>query len=255
MEVKVMRLNLALFFVGFLGIMSVIPFVSQILAMQQGELPMPLFLLKIISVAQSSLMLLLMVFMGSIFAKKVGLTAPVISAMVHSNSIYTALRPQLIPALVGGVLGGVFILVFLGMLSGYLPADFIQAGAKLAPPWYTKVLYGGITEELLIRWGLMSFLVWCSYRLTQRKGADIKVHNYVLAIILSGIIFGVGHLPVAFALTSEATIPLVLYIVLGNAGFGFIAGYLYWKYGLECAMGAHMLAHVTMIICALLVPL
>ncbi|HAY94733.1 CPBP family intramembrane metalloprotease, partial [Shewanella sp.] len=171
MEVKVMRLNLALFFVGFLGIMSVIPFVSQILAMQQGELPMPLFLLQIISVAQSSLMLLLMVFMGSIFAKKVGLTAPVISAMVHSNSIYTALRPQLIPALVGGVLGGVFILVFLGMLSGYLPADFIQAGAKLAPPWYTKVLYGGITEELLIRWGLMSFLVWCSYRLTQRKGA------------------------------------------------------------------------------------
>lgn len=48
MEVKVMRLNLALFFVGFLGIMSVIPFVSQILAMQQGELPMPLFLLQII---------------------------------------------------------------------------------------------------------------------------------------------------------------------------------------------------------------
>lgn len=33
-----------------------------------------------------------------------------------------------------------------------------------------------------------------------------------------------------------------------NAAFGFIAGYLYWKRGLECAVGVHMIAHITMIV-------
>ncbi len=57
-----------------------------------------------------------------------------------------------------------------------------------------------------------------------------------------------NHLPVAFTLSTEVTIPLVAYIILGNAAFGFIAGYLYWKRGLECAIGAHMIAHITMIV-------
>lgn len=111
-----------------------------------------------------------------------------------------------------------------------------------------KILYGGITEELLIRWGLMSFFVWGSYRITQKVGSEICSYNYVIAIILSALIFGLAHLPVAFILSSELTAPLVAYIVLGNASFGFIAGYLYWKHGLECAIAAHMIAHITMIV-------
>jgi membrane protease YdiL (CAAX protease family) len=146
------------------------------------------------------------------------------------------------------MVGGVFILVFLGVLTKYLPAEFLSASEKLIPPWYTKVLYGGITEELLIRWGVMSFLVWVAYRLTQKSGSDIRSHNYIFAIIVSSLIFGLGHLPVAFALSSVVTIHLVAYIVLGNAAFGFIAGYLYWRRGLECAIGAHVIAHLTMIV-------
>jgi membrane protease YdiL (CAAX protease family) len=53
---------------------------------------------------------------------------------------------------------------------------------------------------------------------------------------------------VAFTLSPEVTAPLVAYIIVGNAAFGFIAGYLYWKRGLECAIAAHMIAHITMII-------
>lgn len=54
----------------------------------------------------------------------------------------------------------------------------------------------------------------------------------------------------AFVYSPEITVPLVAYIILGNAGFGLIGGYLYWKHGLECAIGAHMMAHVTMILAA-----
>jgi len=240
--------SIFLFSLGFLGIVSIVPLIPQLLSLQSAELPMSVEMIQVISVAQSSILLLLMIWLGSVFSKKVGLSAPVIFALAHSENVFDQLKPQILPAVVGGIAGGIFILLFLGTLSSYLPPEFISAGEKLMPPWYTKMLYGGITEELLMRWGLMSFFVWGSYRITQKADSEIRSYNYVIAIILSALIFGLGHLPVAFALSPEVTAPLVAYIILGNAAFGFIAGYLYWKRGLECAIAAHMIAHVTMII-------
>ena len=245
---KNIKPGILLFCFGFLGIVSSIPLIPQLLTMQSAPLPMSVEMIQLISVVQSSVILLLMVWLGSVFSKKVGLTSPVIFALARSEDVYKELKPQIIPAVVGGVVGGTFILIFLGILSDYLPPDFLSAGEKFTPAWYTRLLYGGITEELLIRWGLMSFLVWGLYRLTQKNGSVIRPHNYVLAIIISALIFGMGHLPIAFALSPEITIPLVAYIILGNAAFALVAGYLFWKRGLECAMGAHMIAHITMIV-------
>ncbi|WP_368881717.1 CPBP family intramembrane glutamic endopeptidase [Shewanella algae] len=246
--IKNKKPSILLFSLGFIGIASIVPLIPQLLSLQSAELPMSVEMFQVISVAQSSILLLLMIWLGSVFSKKVGLSAPVVFALARSENAYEQLKSQILPAVIGGILGGIFILLFLGTLSIYLPPEFLSAGDKLMPPWYTKMLYGGITEELLIRWGLMSFFVWASYRISQKVGTEIRSYNYVIAIILSALIFGLGHLPVAFALSPEVTIPLVTYIIFGNAAFGFIAGYLYWKRGLECAIGAHMVAHITMII-------
>jgi hypothetical protein len=53
-----------------------------------------------------------------------------------------------------------------------------------------------------------------------------------------------GHLPIASALGVGLTAPIVAYIIMANSLFGLIAGYLYWKKGLEAAIIAHMFAHV-----------
>lgn len=246
--IKNAKPSILLFFLGFIGIASIVPLIPQLLFLQSAELPLSVEMVQIISVAQSSILLLLMIWLGSVFSKKVGLSAPVVFALARSENAYDQLKPQILPAVVGGIAGGIFILLFLGTLSSYLPPEFLSAGEKLMPPAYMKILYGGITEELLIRWGLMSFFVWGSYRITQKVGSEICSYNYVIAIILSALIFGLAHLPVAFILSSELTAPLVAYIILGNASFGFIAGYLYWKHGLECAIAAHMIAHITMIV-------
>jgi hypothetical protein len=246
--IKSAKPSILLFSLGFIGIASIVPLIPQLLSLQPAELPMSVEMVQVISVAQSSILLLLMIWLGSVFSKKVGLSAPVVFAIARSESALNQLKPQLLPAVIGGVVGGIFILLFSGMLSSYLPPEFISAGEKLMPPWYTKMLYGGITEELLIRWGLMSFFVWGSYRITQKVGSEIRSYNYVIAIVLSALIFGLSHLPVAFTVSPEITASLVAYIILGNAAFGFIAGYLYWKRGLECAIAAHIIAHITMII-------
>jgi membrane protease YdiL (CAAX protease family) len=67
---------------------------------------------------------------------------------------------------------------------------------------------------------------------------------FVLAILISSFIFGLGHLPVAVFLIPETTLALVLFVIVANSAFGLVAGYLYWKYGLEAAIIAHMLCHV-----------
>ncbi len=68
----------------------------------------------------------------------------------------------------------------------------------------------------------------------------------VSAILISSLVFGIGHLPAAFMLFPEATLALTLFVIVGNSAFGLIAGYLYWKKGLESAIIAHALTHVVM---------
>jgi membrane protease YdiL (CAAX protease family) len=145
------------------------------------------------------------------------------------------------------VAGGIGILAFARAFLGHLPREFLESAKGFSPPWYTRILYGGITEEILVRWGLMSFLVWCCFRLTQKSDTGIRSSNYVIAIVLSALIFGAAHLPVASLLSPVLTFQLIIYIILGNAIFGIIAGFLYWRRGLECAILAHVLAHITML--------
>jgi cation:H+ antiporter len=109
------------------------------------------------------------------------------------------------------------------------------------------LLYGGITEELLLRWGLMTLLVWAAWRLLQRSEGEPKSAYVVGVILISSLIFGVGHLPVAYMILPEATFALTLFVIVANSVFGLIAGYLYWKKGLESAMLAHMLTHILLL--------
>jgi membrane protease YdiL (CAAX protease family) len=96
----------------------------------------------------------------------------------------------------------------------------------------------------MLRWGLLTVLVWLLWRFLQKAEGTPNVQYVVLAITISALIFGLGHLPLAFEISPQVTTPLTIYIVVGNTLFGLIAGYLYWQKGLESAMIAHMVFHV-----------
>ena len=114
-------------------------------------------------------------------------------------------------------------------------------------PLLTRLLYGGITEELLLRWGLLTLLVWTAWRIFQRGRGTPRAIYFVSAIVISSFVFGIGHLPVVSALEVDFTLPIVAFIVLANSLFGLIAGYLYWQKGLEAAIIAHMSTHVVIV--------
>lgn len=214
------------------------------------EIPQITPALKLLSLIQPIVLVSAAVLVGVVLAPKVGLSSPVAEAVAgNGQPVGRALRPQIIPALIGGFAGGVAIILIWFLLKPLLPPQFVAQNAELNKllPLPTRLLYGGITEELLLRWGLMTVLVWAAWRLFQRGQGKPQPVYFIVAIVVSAIIFGVGHLPIAFMLVPDASLALIVYVISANFIFGAIAGYLYWKRGLESAMMAHMMAHVVML--------
>ncbi|MBC7900163.1 MAG: CPBP family intramembrane metalloprotease [Saprospiraceae bacterium] len=212
------------------------------------ELPPPA-LLKLLSVLQPAVLLTLAVLVGVRLAERVGLHAPATEALASGNGFLKNLRPQIVPGVITGVAAGIAILITWIIAKPFLSGEFVtrvQEFNKFIPA-AVRILYGGFTEELLLRWGVMTFLVWLAWRLMQKGKGEPKPIYFNGAIIVSALIFGLGHLPIASALAGELTVPIVIYVITGNSIFGIVAGFLYWKRGLEAAVIAHIFAHVVLI--------
>ena len=249
------RLFLILWLAGFAGVLS---FLLVDLSALLRQIPVPAGTevqqitpaLKVLSLIQPMVLVSVAVLIGIVLAPKVGLSAPVAEAAAgNGQHLGSVLRPQIIPGLIGGFVGGVGIILIWFLLKPFLPPEFVARSAELNKllPLPTRLLYGGITEELLLRWGFMTLLVWAGWRLFQRDRSKPHSVYFISAIIISGIVFGLGHLPLAFVIVHDLSAGLILYVISANFIFGAIAGYLYWKKGLESAMIGHMMAHVVML--------
>lgn len=56
------------------------------------------------------------------------------------------------------------------------------------------IFYGGISEEIMMRWGLMSFVAWMGWRFFQHGKNRAKPWIMWLSILISSLLFGVAHL-------------------------------------------------------------
>ena len=234
-----LRLGLLLWLAGMLGVV-VLTFTVLPQLLRDVEIPAPLWLISLASLAQSGLLLALAIWAGVTLAPKVGLRASAFAAAVTARPIVPALRPQLLPGLLAGALGGVLLFA----VSRYAPAALAEVQERFIPPLLARVLYGGITEELLLRWGFMTTLVWLAWRFLQRRQGAPRAAYVWLAIAVSAVAFGAGHLPAAQMLVGALDVNIVAFVVGANTTFGLLFGYLFWRYGLESAMIAHLLAHV-----------
>ena len=246
------RLAVVLWIMGMPGVATVtVALLPKLLSnLPAGEtVPLPLWALTLLSLGQSAIFLALAVWAGAALAPALGLDAPLVGAAITRRPLRPVLLAQLVPGLTGGLLGGAFLL---GAWR-YPPAALASIQDRLSLPLIARVLYGGITEELLLRWGLMTVLVWLAWVLLQRRrGAPWAGHIW-LAIVVSALIFGAGHLPAAAVLAGALDSAVVAWVVGVNTTFGLLFGYLFWRHGLESAMIAHALTHVVHYVTELLV--
>lgn len=202
--------------------------------------PVALETLQVATAVQALVMVTLAVWIGIVLTPRLGLSAPLLEAVLNRKDLREVFRALVFPGLVGGVLGAAVIVGF----HFFAPQSLSNVLEPDSLPLIVRVLYGGITEEILLRWGMMSFLVWGFWWLLQRGRGDVSGAAVWAGILLSALLFGLSHVPAVAALMTEVPTSLVIYITVGNALFGVVAGYLFWKFGLEAAIVAHLLAHL-----------
>lgn len=211
----------------------------------ETEIP-PIPALKLLSLIQQAVILSVAVLTGVLFASKVGLSSPVAEAAASGGDAVSTFKSQIIPGIIGGLAGGGSLVLIAAVLKPFMSPEVLVKLGELGKvlPLPVRLLYGGIIEELLLRWGLMTLLVWAAWRLFAKGRGQPKPAYFVGAILVSSLLFAIGHLPLAFMLFPEPTFAVIVFAIVGNSAFGLIGGYLYWKIGLESAMLAHALTHV-----------
>lgn len=235
------RLGLTLWIAGMTGVVALsLTTLPQLLAGTPLPIPVPAAIAA--SMFQSAAFLALAVWIGVALSRPLGLGAPVTEALLSGAG--AALKRQLLPAAGMGVVVAAWLL-FLGTVT---PAELQGRDTPVDIPLVAKLLYGGITEELLMRWGLMTALVWLPWRVLQRRNGPPHAAWMWWGVVAAALLFAVGHMPAVLAMGGQLTPAVTTYILVGNTLPGILFGLLYWRQGLEAAVMAHALAHAVAVL-------
>jgi len=211
-----------------------------------------LALLAALSLIQPTLLVVAAAFIGAALAPGLGFTS-----YLGGVNVREPFAAQIRRALASGLVVGVVIVALDIALFRHFTLHPIGSVPLrgIVKALVGGVLYGGLSEEVMMRWGLMTLVVWLGVRLAGRRSASTGVESgvsissvgippplYAIAIVLVALVFAAGHLPAAGAI-APLTAEVVLRILLLNAVAGLVFGWLYWRASLEAAMLAHATVH------------
>lgn len=242
------KVNFTLFALGLLGI------IAMVFSPIPIELPEEILqrhskiTLSLLMMLQPIILLVVAVFIGKKLTSKVGLSAPSIEGILNGNFNQQLFKSQFLSGSTIGFIAGITIAIIANACIPLLPKEMVEAGASSEASPIVRFLYGGITEEILVRWGFMTLFVWVNWKIFNKNLSKPSKGMYWMGIFLAAFIFGVGHLPIVYKLVENVTPFLIGYIIILNMIFGIIAGWLFWKKGIEAAIIAHIFAHIGMIV-------
>ena len=230
-----------------LGAVALLPYTLAVLSRPPAPPgPLPLALLVVASVVQTVVLTGIAAGLGLWLGDRVGLGAPLLRDWLGGDPTapwrFVASLP-LASAL--GVL--VAVVIFAVELLVYAPRiAVLQAAARSTPSegvGILSALYGAIDEEILLRLGLMTVLVWVITRVTRTSTSS--GWQFWAANFISALLFGLGH-PPATSVLLPLTPLVVSRAVLLNGLAGVVFGWLYWRRGLLSAMAAHFASDVVL---------
>lgn len=233
------RTYLTLLLASILTTAASIPYAFTLAKNIIKESPLTIPALTAVSLLQSTVIFAIAIYIGLKLSKKTGLELPIINNYPSPKST-SQLKSILKPSILAGVFTGVSIIL--------LDLIFLQTGSKISlwsgelpPSWmgFLASFYGGIGEEILLRLFFMTLIVWLlsKFKKSKQKASE---NSYLIwsGIIVSSLLFGLGHLPITASVTPLTTLIITRALILNGIG-GVVFGWLYWKKGLESAIIAH----------------
>jgi hypothetical protein len=220
---------------AILSALAVLPYVFELQPEAFAQTDISTLIIK--QTIQSGLSYAVLIFLGMLLMKRIGLSTPILDSVTMGESASETLRRALPISL---------DIAFRPLLLQEL-GDKADAFKPTAQPavWkgFLASFYGGITEEILLRLCVMSLLAWLGSFISRTPEGKPTSAIFWIANILAAILFGLGHLP-AMALIVPLTTLVVIRTLLLNAIGGIVFGWLYQTRGLESAMIAHFSADI-----------
>ncbi|MFT4060092.1 MAG: CPBP family intramembrane metalloprotease [Legionella sp.] len=192
---------------------------------------------------QTLILILIMCFTGAIISTSTGLHAPILEALLVGKVGFSALIPILLPA----VLFAILCLTIFCFLYYILAKRLIDEKSRVIMMKLRQalgidgcILYGGVVEEIIGRWGILNLTTFFAVIFTKQLSPLILWTS----IIISGLIFAMGQLPTYIAAGCTSNRWFIYFFIVLSMCQSIIFGYVFWQYGLICAIFAHMLFHL-----------
>ena len=205
---------------------------------------------RAVTFANSSLLLAAMVGVGVIATPIVGLRAhlaPLVpAAILHKGQAFHWVQAGI---LVGFALvaGRVAVDLWIAAQIPISDAAFMRTAEEItSSSLSTQLLFDAVTQELMLRWGLMSGVLWVLFLIWGgEERAEPSARLAWAAIIISSVLVFIGEVPgfVMIGLGDPASQLLLLNGVI-SAVTGVAFGWLFWRHGLEAAILAHIIMTV-----------
>lgn len=233
-------INWKVFFVllglAMISIICVFPYITSVQGELLDKIGQPIQVIFIAQFIQGLILFSVAIFLGLFFTKKINFQLPLIESIVEKGDYKVVLKNILGKSILIGALTAVVIYVL--DIAFTAQGALISTHQNYAPIWQKLLasIYGGATEEILMRLFLMSFFIWIGVKLFKQKEPSKII--IITAIFLAAVIFGLGHLPITASITEITPIVVSRAIILNGIG-GLIFGWLFWKKGLESAIIAH----------------
>lgn len=245
------KLFIIFFALGIVGLLTIVPSVLSIIEVQLKDTPnvpdLPPLVLAIVSMITPLILLIIAIIIGNLLAPRLGLKSYIAQRVAENKSFWSSFKPNIFKGIGYGVLlGGILYLLELAFqpwLPEGLKLNVLESRSLLNT--LGGVFYGGIVEEILLRWGLMSLFIWIGWRLFQGDKPQPSPKIIWISILLTTLLFALGHLGSTVLLAPLTFVVFVRMIVL-NGISGVLFGWLFWKKGLEVAMIAHAMVHITL---------
>ena len=226
---------------SLVSVACVFPYVISVQGEVLKKIGQPLWIIFVAQLIQCLILFSIAIALGLFFAKKINFQLPLISALLEKSGAEKIFKDIFGISVLAGAASAaaIYILDTLFTVQG---AE-ISTHQNYAPVWQKLLaaMYGGTTEEILMRLFLLTFFIWIGMKIMRRDQPSKT--GIIISIILAAVIFGLGHLPITASVTALTPVVILRAVVL-NGIAGVVFGWLFWKKGLESAMLAHFTADI-----------
>ena len=209
------------------GSLSMIPTVLKFIP-ANTHLRFSVTTLIILGILQSIIFTAIFSAAGAILAPRIGFRAILVDVPIKEKVFWVILKRQFYYGATAGLAGAII---------AYLIAPDFIAYLNMYP--FLSRLFGSLTEEVIMRWGFMTILIWTLWRIFQHGRGIPKDLLIWSGILLSQILFAFGHMPTLIKLGITNPVWCVVTIFIVSLPWGW----LFWKQGLESAFIAHASFH------------